>query len=201
MPTNVEGTEFDGSTVCVKHGPGNLEKFVRSHYSSLWVKEDKKINPQKYSAPSEISDLIDSLPGKTFEKMSHSLSDDIDADVVQWLMDHDRVRHMLQDDGLGRVIKKIQIMPGLYEMPGREKLNKAYKRQGEKGRDRAKEWVVKCKAEGRKVSISGDIWTDGSMSILAIVGYTIRDDWTWSKCVLAVIDFSKDRHLARLLKP
>ena len=119
-------------------------------------------------ATPEISDLIDSLPGKTFEKMSHSLSDDIDADVVQWLMDHDRVRHMLQDGGLGRVIKKIQIMPGLYGMPRREKLNKAYKRQGEKGRDRAKEWVVKCKAEGRKVSISGDIWTNGSMSILAI---------------------------------
>ena len=200
MPTNVEGTEFDGSTVCVKHGPGNLEKFVRSRYSSLWIKEDKKINPKKYSAPSKISDLIDSLPGKTFEKMSNSLSDDIDADVVQWLMDHDRVRHMLQDDGLGRVIKKIQIMPGLYEMPGPVKLDKAYKRQGEKGRDRAKEWVVKCKAEGRKVSISGDIWTDGSMSILAIVGYTIRDDWTWSKCVLAVIDFSTDRHLACHIK-
>ena len=98
MPTNVEGTKFDGSTVCVKHGTGNLEKFVRSRYSSLWIKEDKKINPKKYSAPSKISDLIDSLPGKTFEKMSNSLSDDIDADVVQWLMDHDRVRHMLQDE-------------------------------------------------------------------------------------------------------
>ena len=60
--------------------------------------------------------------------MSHSRSDDIDADVVQWLMDHDRVRNMLEDDGLGRVIKKIQGMPGLYEIPGRVKLNKAYKR-------------------------------------------------------------------------
>ena len=56
VPTNVEGN--DGSTVCVEHGPGNLEKFMRSKYSSLWVKVDQKNNPQKYSAPSEIWEPI-----------------------------------------------------------------------------------------------------------------------------------------------
>lgn len=190
----------DGRLVNVTHGPSNLEKFIRSNYSQLWCKIDKEKNPQKYAKPSEIGDLLDSLPGKMYGRMVSTLSDDVDNELVQWLMESDRPRNCANDDGLAALVKKVQVLPGMYELPSEDKLDKAYKRQGQRGRDRAREWYLQARAEGRKITIAGDIWTDGDMSLLAIVGYVIRDGWTWSKCVIAVVEFSTNRHTAIQIK-
>ena len=77
---------------------------------------------------------------------------------------------------------------------------RAQKRQGTKGQQVAKEWVLRAKSEGRKISIAGDIWTDGEISILAVMGYIIFDGWIWSRQVLAVVEFSKIRHTGSHVK-
>ena len=63
---------------------------------------------------------------------------------------------------------------------------------------------MRCKAQGRKVSIAGDVWGDGDMSILAICGYAIlENDDTQEKEfeeeVLAVVEFSKMKHTGTCL--
>ena len=125
---------------------------------------------------------------------------DCDAEVVQWMMDHDRPRNMLQDLGLEHVIRKVQVLPGLYHLPNDRRLVRGCARQGARGVDSAKEWVLKAKAEGRRIGVAGDIWTDGAMSFLAVLGYIIHDGWSWSRQVLAVIEFSKIKHTASKIK-
>jgi len=200
VPTKEDGSELDGRVVNVQHGPSVMEKFMHAHYPHFWTKIDKQIHPSKCAEPSCVSELVDALPGKSFAKMSKALLHDCHNELAQWFLDSDRCKNMKNDKGFRAFIQKIQVLPGLYELPSDEEFTRTYCRLGEKGRVRAQEWYGLCQAEGRKISIAGDIWTDGSMSILAIVGYVIRDGWVWSRCVLAVIDFSTVRHTGLEIK-
>ena len=111
--------------------------------------------------------------------MADGHRDECDSELVQWIMDHGRPRNMVQDLGLDCLIRKVQVLPGLYLPPDDARLVRGCARQGGKGVDAAKDWVMKAKAEGRKISIAGDIWTDGALSFLAVVGYIILDGWVW----------------------
>ena len=100
---------------------------------------------------------------------------------------------------MAEFVKKVQLLPGLYELPSEEELAKCYKRRGVLGITTAKDWVSKCKAVGRKPSIAGDIWGQGDISILAIIGYAIFDHggdegWVMEEVVLGVVKFSKLKH-------
>ena len=188
----------------MKHGPGALEKFMFANYPALWEKVDRKANPTKYNAPSDVDRILAGLPEdvKTdqYKQMAAVHRDDCDAEVVQWIMDHDRPRNMMQDVGLHHVMRKVQVLPGLYTLPDDQRLVRGCARQGGRGVDAAREWILKSKAEGRRISIAGDIWTDGDLSFLAIVGYVIFDGWIWSRQVLAVVEFSKVKHTASQIK-
>jgi len=129
--------------------------------------------------------------------------EECNAELVGWMQEHDRPKHMVHDDGFARFINKIQSYPGMYEAPSKQEVNRGYIRRGEKGRMHAKEWLVRCKAQGRKVSIAGDIWQDGDISILAICGYAVLEEegagedeteMEYEEEVLAVVEFDKLKH-------
>ena len=194
----------DGRAVNVKHGPGAMEKFMFANHPAIWEKTDRKINPRKYSPPTAVDEILGGMPqevqAQCFKLMATVHRDDCDNEIVQWIMDHDRPKNLIQDLGLDHVIHKIQVLPGLYNLPDEQRLTRGCARQGGKGVDAAKKWVLKAKAEGRRISVAGDIWTDGDMSFLAVVGYIIHDGWVWSRQVLAVAEFSKVNHTGSQIK-
>ena len=195
--------DLDGREVPVKNGPSSLEKFCFSKYPKLWEKVDKEIHPSKYSAASDVDSILGgtyNLPAENYKQMAAVHREECDLELIQWFMDHDRCNHMAQDEGFGYFVEKIQKLPGLYQPPDQQALARAQKRQATKGQQVAKEWVLRAKSEGRKISIAGDIWTDGEISILAVMGYIILDGWIWSRQVLAVVEFSKIRHTGSHIK-
>lgn len=196
-------SDLDGREVPVKNGPSSLEKFCFSKYPKLWEKVDKEIHPSKYSAASDVDSILGgtyNLPAENYKQMAAVHREECDLELIQWFMDHDRCNHMAQDEGFGHFVEKIQKLPGLYQPPDQQALARGQKRQATKGQQVAKEWVLRAKSEGRKISIAGDIWTDGEISILAVMGYIIFDGWIWSRQVLAVVEFSKIRHTGSHIK-
>ena len=196
--------KLDGREVNVTHGPSSLEKWMFSKYPAMWEKIDRRINPSKYHQVTDVDLLLGNgsaeLPAETFKKMADVHRDECDLEVTQWLMDNDRPRAVAGDEGLHHLIKKVQVLPGLYQMPNDHNLVRAFKRQGSKGEDVAREWIKKAKFEGRKISVAGDIRTDGDLSILLVMGYVIFDGFIWSRQVLAVVEFSKLSHTGLQIK-
>ena len=173
-----------------------------SRYPTIWEKVDRQLNPTKYNRPSNVDDILGAvdLPAKSFKKMADVHRDECNIEMAKWLLDHDRPRAVAQDQGLHDLLRKVQLLPWMYEPPDDQALARAYRRQGALGEDAARSWVLQAKAEGRKISVAGDIWTDGEVSLLAILGYIILDGWIWSKRVLAVVEFSKMKHTASHIK-
>ena len=169
-----------------------------ARYPAIWEKIDRQLNPTKYNQPTNVDNILGTveLPAKSFTKMASVHRDECNIEMARWLLDHDRPRAVAQDEGLHALLRKIQLLPGMYEPPDDQELARSYRRQGILGEDAARSWVVRVQAEGRKISIAGDIWTDGELSMLAIVGYVILDGFIWSKQVLAVVEFSKLKHTA-----
>ena len=164
-----DGSGPDGTCKFVKSTSKPLEKYIRSTYPDLWKKKDALINPHKHGDTSNVEDL--DVPAENYRPMCKTNVDECNQELVRWFMKHDRPKHMVCDEGLAAFIQKVQLLPGLYELPNEEELGICYKRRGVLGVTKAEQWVLKCKAQGHKPSIAGDIWGQGDLSILAIVGY------------------------------
>ena len=190
--------EADGHAVNISNSTNGMEDYVKRKYKTLWLEMDKLIRPHKYQDPVDLSDVV---PREAhFKVMAQAHRQDVDAELVQWLQDHDRKREMVTDAGFAAFVRKVQLHPGTYKLPCRKELTRAYARRGAKGRAYASDWITLVKSQGRKISIAGDIWSDGNISLLVILGYAIvaKEEPHQAKrieeCVLAVVSFSQVRH-------
>ena len=191
-----DGSGPDGTERCVKETSRPLEKYIQGAYPDLWKKTDALINPHKHMDTTPVADL--DVPAESYRPMCKTNVEECNMELVKWFMQNDRAKHMVCDAGFAEFIQKIQLLPGLYKPPSEEELAMCYKRRAVLGEKKAAKWIQKCKAHGRKPSISGDIWGQGDISILAIVGYAIFDNgdagWEMEEVVLGVIKFSHLKH-------
>ena len=89
--------DLDGREVPVNNGPSSLEKFCFSKYPKIWEKVDKLIHPSKYSAPTEVDNILGgkyNLPAENYRQMAAIHREECDLELIQWFMDHDRPRAM-----------------------------------------------------------------------------------------------------------
>ena len=134
---------------------------------------------------------------QSYVKMAQKHKDECHAELAKWFLQSDRVKRMVEDEGFATFLKKVQMFPGMYDLPGEDELSRQYKRRGAMGQEQATHWIKKCKAADIKPSIAGDIWSQGDKSILAILGYAIFNQdgkWDMEEIVLGVVRFNNKRH-------
>ena len=203
VPDPANNGKPDGKAVDISRSSNGMEDYIKSRYRTLWLETDKEVRPHKYQDPVTL-EAVTPPGGQPFKTMADVHKQDCDAELVAWFQESDRKREMCTDAGFARFVKKVQAFPGNYKLPYKTELNRAYARRGGKGRQHAKDWINEVKSQGRKVSIAGDIWADGDLSLLVILGYAILkretkhgalfNDMRLEEEVLAVVPFSRVRH-------
>ena len=146
MP-KADGSGPDGTCKFVKSTSKPLEKYIRSTYPDLWKKKDALINPHKHGDTSNVEDL--DVPAENYRPMCKTNVDECNQELVRWFMKHDRPKHMVCDEGLAAFIQKVQLLPGLYELPNEEELGICYKRRGVLGVTKAEQWVYNGSSNAR----------------------------------------------------
>ena len=110
--------------------------------------------------------------------------------VARWIAKCGRPQKIVEDAEMQHLLARILELCQArlrYELPSRNTVQRELSLLGDEGKRRARDFVFSLLASGVKISITGDLWSDGGMGLFGIYAHGITDNFNMGKMLIGLI--------------
>ena len=119
--------------------------------------------------------------------------------VALWIAKCGRPQSIVEDAELGTLLAQILHLCQSklrYQLPCEHTVRKHISLLGAEGKALGRDFIVRLIQSGVKVSISGDLWSDGGMGLFGIYAHGITETWEMEKALIGLVACDEKRHTA-----
>lgn len=91
----------------------------------------------------------------------------------------------------------LEVSKGSYTRPSYTTVRALVTAFAQEGKNEAKRFVSRARQDGRKLSLTGDLWSDDGTGLFGIVGHYIDEDWKIQSKLLGLISCGHMHHTGK----
>lgn len=190
MPTGVVQCTMCDSTIAAKSGTSAMWNHTQHCHPKVYI-------DLKQSAPAAPLPPFPSAQPPVIVVTAQKKVD-LNRAFAMWVTKHKRPRSITRDDGLVKIFDIVY--GGSYKPPSTAQLNANILLLSGEGQANVRKVITDLVADGGKIGLASDIWSDGMTSLYGACAYVINTAWEIEEWLFAAEPFGDVRHTAENIR-
>jgi len=117
--------------------------------------------------------------------------------LCRWIAKCGLSQHITADKELGELLSRILKLCKArfrYELPSEDTVHRHLQILGRDGKAIAHDFLLRLLASGCKVSITGDLWSEGGMGLFGVYAHGMPKSFEMEKMLIGLVACESDRH-------